>query len=353
MILIRDMTVNDTFASISSSAVTTGNEFVGSSLEDEWVGALSRLGRLVMALHRLAATAAAGDFQRLAFDALQAELGFDSGLWITGAMNPEPICQSIYAHRQSEEVMRAWQALGNRDSLLTEILRQPGKTLRATSFGPEGGSPFPPARRDHARRYGMEQVLGTSYIDPALGLFEGFAMYRTHHDALFTEPERLLTQHALPHLIEALRINRLRLIREEHPACATALSLATCGKKGLLRTAGSNFATLMHQEWPDWRGPQVPAHWLSSKRKTFVGRSITASLEPSNDLWLVQLRHRSPLDSLSSRETDIARRFGHGLSYQEIAAELGIAPATVRNHLSNVYDKLKVSNKIELAKLLA
>jgi DNA-binding NarL/FixJ family response regulator len=67
----------------------------------------------------------------------------------------------------------------------------------------------------------------------------------------------------------------------------------------------------------------------------------------------VRLRRRAPLDSLTSRESDIARRFGLGMNYQEIAAELHISPATVRNHLSNVYGKLGVSNKIELAKLFA
>ncbi len=55
------------------------------SLDEDWVGALSRLGRLVLSLHRLAATASAGDFQRLAFEALSAELPFDSGIWATGA----------------------------------------------------------------------------------------------------------------------------------------------------------------------------------------------------------------------------------------------------------------------------
>jgi DNA-binding CsgD family transcriptional regulator len=345
--------MNDAYDSISARAGSDGAGLLGISVDDDWVGALSRLGRLVMTLHRLAATSATGDFQRLAFDALQAELAFDSGIWATGVMNPGPTLHSIYAHNQPAEMMQAWQQMASHDTLLAETLRRPGQTLRATADGPEGCPPFLQEVRSHAHRFGMEQVVGTSYIDPALGLVEGFALYRATREARFTEPERLLTQHALPHLIEAWRINRLRLIREEHPASTTALSLAVCDGKGLLRTAGAAFATLMRQEWPDWRGPRIPAQWLSGTRKNFVGHSIAAALEPINDLWLVRLRRRAPLDSLTSREIDIARRFGLGMNYQEIAAELHISPATVRNHLSNVYGKLGVSNKIELAKLFA
>jgi DNA-binding CsgD family transcriptional regulator len=323
----------------------------GYSIDDDWVGALSRLGGLAMTLHRLAATATTNDFQRLAFDALQAELAFDSGIWATGVMDPGPTLHSVFPYNQPPEMMPAWQAMASHDTMLAETLRRPGQTLRATADGPEGCPPFLPEVRDHARRFGMEQVLGTSYIDPALGLVEGFALYRAKPEARFTEPERLLVQHALPHLMEAWRINRLRLIREEHPVSPPALSLAVCDGKGLLRTAGAAFVTLMRQEWPDWRGPKIPAQWLNDTANAFVGHSIAATLEPINDLWLVRLRRRAPLDSLTCRESDIARRFGLGMNYQKIAAELNISPATVRNHLSNAYNKLGVNNKIELAKL--
>lgn len=343
--------MNSAFALNSTGNDSEGGALPDLSLDDAWIGALSRLGRLVMVLHRLAATAAASEFQRQAFDALRAELAFDSGIWATGVMDPGPILHSVIPYNQPPEMMQAWQALASHDTMLAETLRRPGQTLRATADGPEGCPPFIPEVQAHARRFGMEQVLGTSYIDPVLGLVEGFAIYRAKREARFTEPERLLTQHALPHLIEAWRLNRLRLIRQDHPDSATALTLAVCDGKGLLHTAGNIFSILMREEWPDWRGPKIPARWLSGTRKTFVGQRIAATLEPLNDLWLVRLRRRSPLDSLTCREIDVARRFGFGMNYQDIAAELHISPATVRNHLANIYSKLGVNNKVELARL--
>ncbi len=52
---------------------------------------------------------------------------------------------------------------------------------------------------------------------------------------------------------------------------------------------------------------------------------------------------------LSPREQQIAERYAAGCSYQEIAAELHIAPSTVRTHLATIYRKLELSSKLELA----
>jgi class 3 adenylate cyclase/tetratricopeptide (TPR) repeat protein len=53
-------------------------------------------------------------------------------------------------------------------------------------------------------------------------------------------------------------------------------------------------------------------------------------------------------EPLSEREAQVARRYVEGLSYKEIARDLGIAPATVRTHLNTIYRKLEVANRIEL-----
>ncbi len=52
---------------------------------------------------------------------------------------------------------------------------------------------------------------------------------------------------------------------------------------------------------------------------------------------------------LSPREQQIAESYAAGCNYQEIAADLHIAPTTVRTHLATIYRKLEVSSKIDLA----
>lgn len=56
---------------------------------------------------------------------------------------------------------------------------------------------------------------------------------------------------------------------------------------------------------------------------------------------------------LGPRELEVACLAGRGLSTKEIAALLGTRPATVRNQLHTIYRKLDVSNRAELAFVLA
>lgn len=50
--------------------------------------------------------------------------------------------------------------------------------------------------------------------------------------------------------------------------------------------------------------------------------------------------------SLTRRETEVLEQLSQGLEYREIAANLFIAPATVRKHIENIYRKLQVDNKM-------
>ena len=51
---------------------------------------------------------------------------------------------------------------------------------------------------------------------------------------------------------------------------------------------------------------------------------------------------------LTSRETEIVRQVAGGLRNAEIAQRLAITEATVKTHLNNVFDKLKVRDRVEL-----
>ena len=51
---------------------------------------------------------------------------------------------------------------------------------------------------------------------------------------------------------------------------------------------------------------------------------------------------------LTMREFAVAEHYAAGLSYKEIARELGISPATIRNHIAAIYRKLEINNKAQL-----
>jgi DNA-binding NarL/FixJ family response regulator len=55
--------------------------------------------------------------------------------------------------------------------------------------------------------------------------------------------------------------------------------------------------------------------------------------------------------TLSEREMDILNGLVKGHDYKKIATELFISPHTVRTHISNIYDKLHVTSKVQAVKL--
>ncbi|WP_167481255.1 response regulator transcription factor [Acidovorax cavernicola] len=55
---------------------------------------------------------------------------------------------------------------------------------------------------------------------------------------------------------------------------------------------------------------------------------------------------------LSRREAEVARLFGEGHSYKMVARTLGSSPATVRHHLRQVYAKLGITSKVQMARLV-
>lgn len=50
---------------------------------------------------------------------------------------------------------------------------------------------------------------------------------------------------------------------------------------------------------------------------------------------------------LSTREIEVLEQLSKGLNYKSIADNLFVSPHTIRKHIENIYNKLKVHNKIE------
>jgi len=61
----------------------------------------------------------------------------------------------------------------------------------------------------------------------------------------------------------------------------------------------------------------------------------------------VEARRLKPL--LSEREQEVVGLVAQGFRNKEIAEQLGISEQTVKNHLHNIFDKLGVSDRLELA----
>jgi DNA-binding NarL/FixJ family response regulator len=60
-------------------------------------------------------------------------------------------------------------------------------------------------------------------------------------------------------------------------------------------------------------------------------------------------RRPTPAERLTAREREIVAQVAAGASNREVAQRLSLAEDTVKHHISNVFDKLGVSNRAELA----
>jgi DNA-binding NarL/FixJ family response regulator len=60
-------------------------------------------------------------------------------------------------------------------------------------------------------------------------------------------------------------------------------------------------------------------------------------------------REPSPAERLTARERQVVAGVASGESNKEIATRLGLSEITVKHHVSNIFDKLGVSNRAELA----
>ena len=58
-------------------------------------------------------------------------------------------------------------------------------------------------------------------------------------------------------------------------------------------------------------------------------------------------KQTTPIDILSPRENETLHLLSKGLLYKEIAVQLGISVATVRQHIHKIYEKLHVQNRTE------
>ena len=87
--------------------------------------------------------------------------------------------------------------------------------------------------------------------------------------------------------------------------------------------------------------------WLDSHTTAAVMRQFTTTLDSgSGSSGGGKGRERSPL---SAREREIVALVAQGYKNKEMAEKMFISEQTVKNHLHNIFDKLGVSDRLELA----
>ena len=137
-------------------------------------------------------------------------------------------------------------------------------------------------------------------------------------------------------------------------ACA---AVAIVDRRGFIFNSDGGFEEALRVEWPDWTGRTLPQplveEILLQAIVQYRGNAVLFASQRVGNLFFLKARALGAVDRLTKREREIAARFAQGLTHKEIAKQLEIAPATVRNYIQTIYGKLGVGDKAALASLMA
>ena len=93
------------------------------------------------------------------------------------------------------------------------------------------------------------------------------------------------------------------------------------------------------------------AELVDAVRRTAAGEEV---ISPELAGLLIaefrRIRGESAESRLTERETEVLRLVATGLSYRDIATQLGVSHRTVQNHEQNTMRKLRVHNRVQLTR---
>ncbi|HEY3947480.1 helix-turn-helix transcriptional regulator [Phenylobacterium sp.] len=312
------------------------------------------LDACVIALYRASREQPAETFQDYALDLVGELAPFDFAVWSRAALEDGTVrLYSAFELRMPPGATAAQLEMADRDVLGALAFANLGRTVNASHAASLTDDPVVIERL--LKRFDLGHFLTTCLVDPFTALVSSITLMRREAAPAFTEQERATKERLTPHLVEAYTAARLlRLLQWRGGEAPYPNAVALCNAEGLLEFVSQQFAELIRREWPDWRGPRLPASLRLSSEEP-VRRQLSAialRAEPVAGAIAVRVRPRLPVDDLSAREAEIARLSALGRSNKEIGQDLALSPFTVRNHLDSVYRKLGVSKRSELGAIL-
>ncbi len=304
---------------------------------------------LMLGIYRLTAELPPEQFQDEALKLLKTIVPFDSSMWGTATAKADGIdIHTIHLHQKTPEMLSAYEPLKHHDTSAQLMFQAPQSTRHFQTdqiYTRRDQREF----RDFLRRFGQENTFITATNNPNTKLVHWISLYRADRHAPSTEDERLLLDQLAPHIMQALTFNRVMHMNRTLPShdAIAPRGTAIADLRGVIYHLDPAFYDLMRLQWTDWRGETLPPSVIESMlggSTRYLGQELVLEHKLEQSLLFIQLRKRYNADNLTMREHTVALLVAKGATYKEIAAMLHRAPATVRNHIQSIYEKLQVSN---------
>jgi DNA-binding CsgD family transcriptional regulator len=206
----------------------------------------------------------------------------------------------------------------------------------------------------YCKKYETAHALALIATTPIPTQFCGMTLWRADKRRPYSLPDKALATRLLSHVLQARQVSKRLPSAASVVPCENASVL--CDPHGHLYFPSPAVVALFQLEWQQWEPPRLPEALLRelqiANHRGYCGRTVDIRAHRDGAMIKLSVVRKQPLAALTPAEQEVARRAARGLQYKEIARELAISPATVRNHLHAVYRKLDVRNKTALGQLL-
>lgn len=318
---------------------------------------LDVFSRLVLQIYRASAEMPVSGFQDAALEIIKPVLPFDTSMWGVATHRPgEGIdIHLIHLHNTPQEMILDYGPLKHMDSCADAVTGQPNVTMgfhSASRFAEKGVREY----RDYLRRYGHENLFISAQADPDTQAVQWVTLFRKGADHFCRPEEVSLLAQLSPHLMQGMRHALVhQLERASFLPGDASMQAAIADQHGVIHYATPGCAETLRQEFGmDVRGrlPEKLLAWMQSSTDPYVGQTCVAMHRLWKDLMYIRLRAVCSADRLAPRQREVALLVAGGLSHKQVAQLLNLSPATVRNHITEVYRRLEVQNVVELAQAL-
>lgn len=334
------------------------------------VSSMDEVLRFILELYRAAGETPVTEFHDLALKMLRAVVAFRSATWSSAKYEAGRLeFLKVHAYNEPQEMLDQFAALNRKQPVAVSLAaRTPGvaRILHVPSL--LSGDDDKEMRR-YVIRYGHEHslIISDAEKDSPRSWGEWLSLYRPEISGSFTANDSRLVSLLMPHLSEALKINQSLALgarsRGESGAEDQVHRDGNWTGKALVRSNGivlhctQGFARLLADECTDWTGVRLPAallrNVLRGNPSWTANRTVEIRASSFGEAMLLTARRMPVTRRLSPREQVIARSFGSGLSHKEVARQLRLSPVTVRNVVQNIYRKLGITDKAQLARIMA
>lgn len=327
---------------------------------------IESMNKSLLAVYDGAQHCSPSEFNDHALNELKKIVHFDSAVIANFVVMPETkiVVQSLHLHHVNAERFHDRPKIVGAEKLNRNGTLSSGDAVLSDAFAQRGKSVIVdiaeqfsnPDTLRYCRKY--ETAHSLTFVSrqtpngqvPIVGLWRAGRRnaYRPQHGDAVTM--------VMPHIFQAMEINR-RLAVPPHPG-AHGSTTALASLDGHLYFVDPEAIRLLQLEWKEWSPPLLPRALIDSLRQNreevFAGEAISmrASIQ-GNMICLVIAARAHQKMGLTAAEFRAARLAADGLRYKDIARQLDLSPATVRNQLHAVYGKLGVSNKTALAAVLS